>query len=316
MIRFLCSKNGLHDVRGYIPSTMIESIRLFASAGKGRETNDENNKLREKILLILAYPPEHFLNDNEYGREWYELSQKWNTFLKTLCPTDFTDVQLVEKGKRKFKYDFDIKYLRNSELVHTVKGEFKHNVKSLSDLPQYLDVREDKPYIDVRYSEYFYDKYIQRLCDLVSLEKPTKDSYLKYVYQNKCNQIDFFNMLKNSETTFYKQKQQLVHESIRTYLDLYANRICLDTVTRDILVQKEKTFILWDCNQFRADTIQEDELLLTHVERIKNNNTIVAVSKAGTKHEILLRWKNHLGVLLPAWRFSLDRSARQSPILS
>jgi hypothetical protein len=222
----------------------------------------------------------------------------------------------VAKGKRTFKYDFDILYLNNSELIHSVKGEFKHNVVSLNALPQYLDVYENRPYMDVTYAEYFYENYLQKLCEIVSLEKPAKDLYLKYVYQNKCDQIDFFTKLKDSESTYYRQKQELVHESIRTYLELYAHRISLEAVTREILVQKEKTFLLWNLTTFSADTIQEDELILTHVERIKNNNTIVLVSKAGTKHNMLLRWKNHLGVLLPAWSFSLDRSARQTPVLS
>jgi hypothetical protein len=46
---------------------------------------------------------------------------------------------------------------------------------------------------------------------------------------------------------------------------------------------------------------------LTHVEGVKNGNTIVVVSKAGTKHNMLLRWKNHLGILYPAWQISLSR---------
>jgi hypothetical protein len=46
---------------------------------------------------------------------------------------------------------------------------------------------------------------------------------------------------------------------------------------------------------------------LTHVEGVKGENTIVVVSRAGTKHHMLLRWKNHLGILYPAWQISLSR---------
>jgi hypothetical protein len=294
---------------------MREIIRLFASAGKGRGLNDKNNRLRENALCILHQVPEHLLLDNEYGKEWATLSMKWNQFLKTLCPHDYDEIEIKKIANQKH-YDLDIVYKKNNQVIHSVLGEFKHNTKTLSSLPQYFSAPEKKGYISIRYAEFFYDNYLDTLCELVQIPKIQKEMYMKHIYQPNYNIHRFFDDLKNSESTHYKEKQKLVHESIKDYLSQYANQLSLQAVTNDILPQQNKTFILWDCNEFHSDKIHPDELQLESIEKVHRNNTIVVVSKAGTKHKMLLRWRNHLGVLFPAWQVSLDRSARRSPTLS
>lgn len=289
---------------------MLQNIRLFSCAGRGRGLNDANNRLREDILCILHQVPEHFVLDNEYGTEWATLSMKWKDFLKTLCPHEYDDIE-VKKIANQQQYDLDIQFKKQNQIVHSVLGEFKHNSKTLSSLPQYYSAPEKKGYIPVRYAEYFYDNYLDQICELVHIPKLQKDTYMKYIYQSRYNVHRFFEDLKNSEETYYREKQALVRTSIKEYLAQYANQLSLETLTTDILPQQNKTFILWDCNQFRSDKIHPDELQLEEIEKVYRNNTIIVKSKAGTKHKLLLRWRNHLGVLFPAWQISLDRSARQ-----
>jgi hypothetical protein len=289
-----------------IPNTMLRDISLFFSSGKGRGTNDANNKLRENILTILHRPPEEYLLDAEFGNQWQTMSLKWTTFLNTLCPVDYDDIT-IKKIANLSNHDLLIEYKKDTNVIHTVLGEFKHNAKSIAKLPEYYNAPESKKYIPVKYSEYFYDIYIDKLCELTNVEKIEKHIYLKYIYQPRYSINSFFQKLKDSEETLYKQKQLLVRASIQDYLQKYASTLCLEQLTHDLMPQSTKTFILWDCHEFRSDTIHEDELQIVSIERIKNNNTIVVVSKSGTRHHMLLRWKNHLGVLYPAWQISLQR---------
>lgn len=128
------------------------------------------------------------------------------------------------------------------------------------------------------------------------------------MYNNDYDRHPFFRFLYDMEHTGYKQKQAIVSESIRTYLETYANHLDVARLSADIRArQSGKVFILWTLHDFIKDTLHDDEMEITHVEGVKNGNTIVAVSKAGTKHNMLLRWKNHLGILYPAWQISLSR---------
>ena len=285
---------------------MIEDILLFKSAGVGRGTNGSNNGKREDILCVLHTPPEHSILDVVYGQKWAEMSLKWNQFLKTLCPHEYESIEIKKIANRK-SYDLDIRYKKQNQIVHTVIGEFKHNAKSLSKIPQYYSPAENHRYISACYAEFFYDNYLDRICALSNIQKPDKVTYLNTVYQSDHDVNPFYGQLRECETSFYKQKQAIVRESIKDYLQTYGQTIQLDLLTADLQQQAKKTFILWDLNQFHAETIQPDELCIEKFDCIKRNNTVVLVSKAGTKHNLLLRWRNRLGVLLPAWQISLER---------
>lgn len=285
---------------------MLENIQLFFSAGKSRGTNDTNNKIREDLLLMLIHPPEDYLMDNTYGNQWQIMATKWKEFLYTLCDKEFDDIFIKKIANRK-RFDLEINYLKNKEIVHQVLGEFKHNCKTISKLPQYYSPAENKRYISESYANYFYDNYLDEICKLTNMPKLDKESYLKHVYQHNYSVNDFFVKLKESENTYYKEKRKIVHESIKTYLSTYGNQLSIKSLEDDITSQQTKTFILWDCNQFYSEKIQPNELEIERIEKIKNNNTIVLLSKAGSRHNMLLRWRNHLGVLYPAWQISLER---------
>jgi hypothetical protein len=285
---------------------MLKDIELFLSAGKTRGSNDMNNKIREDILVILLHPPEDYLLDETYGKHWVDMATKWQEFLHKLCDKEFDDITIKKIANRK-QFDLEINYLKNKETIYQVLGEFKHNCKSISKLPQYYSAAENKNYVPLSYTNYFYDNYLDKICELVKLEKLNKETYLKHIYQHNYAVNEFFVKLKESEKDFYNQKKSIVHDSIKTYLTTYGNQIIIKNFQEDITRQQTKTFILWDCKQFYADRIRPDELEIEKFETIKNNNTIVLISKAGTRHKMLLRWRNHLGVLYPAWQVSLER---------
>lgn len=284
----------------------MENIRLFFSAGKGRGLNDTNNRLREDVLMMLQHPPEEYVLDPEYGQDWRTMSTKWTTFLQTLTNVEYDTIEVKKIANLK-SYDLEIHYKKENQTVHCVLGEFKHNIKSISKLPQYYSAPEKKGYIPVRYAEFFYDNYLDKICEIINLPKIEKELYMKHIYQPNYLVHPFFQALKDSEGLYYKQKQFYVRQSIQEYLEKYANDFSLEMFANDISSQQKKTFILWDCQEFHADMIHPEELQLDKIEKIQNKNTIVIVSKAGTKHKLLLRWRNHLGVLYPAWQISLER---------
>jgi hypothetical protein len=280
---------------------------LFLAAGTGRENNDSANKSRERILASLYNSVDVVLQD---------LRVKWRTFLQSLCASPYADVSVKIKGGRGANYDFEITFLSsNNTAVQVTRAEFKHNATAIDTLPEYFSPAADKPYLPRSYAEVFYDEYVDRICDVysgLSDHKPDRTTYVRFVYNNKYDRHSFFRTLYDMETNGtrdqYKQKQVIVRESIQRYLEKYAKDLDVTRLTEDIRDrQRGKVFVLWTLREFVTDTLSEDELEITHVERIKNGNTIVAVSKAGTKHNMLLRWKNHLGILYPAWQISLTR---------
>lgn len=280
-------------------------MELFQTAGVGRQNNDANNKCREEMILNLF---------NTQDTSLQELRTKWRTFLATLCSESYDNVIVKKKGGRSANYDFQILFLCRGQVVYEVNAEFKHNASRIDKLPEYWTPAADKPYTERLYADFFYD-YLGRICEVypgLAHYKPEKDVYVKLVHNTGYDRHPFFRNLYDMEKAGTveqaKQKQQIVRESIKAFLEQYAASLNLTMLTEDIRErQRGKIFILWNLREFVADSIQEEEMEIIQVERVKNNNTIIAVSKAGTKHNLYLRWKNHLGVLYPAWQISLTR---------
>lgn len=278
---------------------------LFRVAGSGRGANDANNKIRESLLVDLYHSTDPFLQ---------ELRCLWRTFLSTLCPEPYDDVIVTKRGGRSANYDFEILYRMNGVDVRTVKAEFKHNASRIEKLPQYFSPSADKPYTARLYADFFYD-FLDQICEIypnITTHKPERELYVKLVHNNDYDRHPFFRTLYDSEKSGTqaqaKQKQKIVRESIKAYMAAYAGTLNVEQLTKDVRDrQTGKVFVLWNLREFVSDSIREEEMEITHVERIKNNNTIVAMSKSGTRHNMLLRWKNHLGVLYPAWQISLTR---------
>jgi hypothetical protein len=286
----------------------MDDIDLFSCPGQGRGSNDINNKKREDILCILHDPPAEYMRDER----WNRLCTAWRLFLRELCTHEYDSVSVVKQGGRGKNYDFDIKYILAGKIVQTVKAEFKHNAKTIDSLPQYFSPADNKPYMPTSYAEFYYTHYLGRVCELYGLEKPDRAAYLKYVYSDNYSRLPVFTVLydfdKAGHDDNFEKRCILVKESIAAYLEMHKNDLNMAELSKDIRDRQQgKTFILWDLNTFRAETIREDEMAIVSTQGVKNGNVLVAVSRAGTKHNMLLRWKNHLGVLYPAWQISLAR---------
>lgn len=280
------------------------------SSGKGRGSNDSMNKTREAILGILHNPPPEFLADDR----WVSMSGKWRSFLSTLY-SDYDSLQVIPQGGRSHHVDFIIHFLLNGTIVRTINAEFKHSAKSICGLPQYLSKQSSTPYVPASYAEFFYDSYVDRICEIypeLVPHKPTRSEYISHVYKTNYACHPFFNTLYalDDDTTAERKKRKdaLVKQSIKEFLALYGTQLDVNLLTQDIRkTQTEKTFILWNLTEFCLDKIHDDEMDIVGVKCVKNDNTIVAMSRSGTEHHMLLRWRNHLGILLPAWQIKLVR---------
>jgi hypothetical protein len=294
---------------------MASVIQHLTRAGRGRQTNDSLNKIREQILTRLYNPPKEYLDDSTYGRHWKEFSRAWNMCLEKKCPVPFDNVVVNRFGGRKNHKDIEIVFsVGGKECYRIASGEFKHNSRTIDKIPQYANIPEKKEFTEKSYAEFFYDHYLDSICRLVpGLQKPPKHEYMKLVYQTNHTKHTFFATLRAHEDNMIHAKKVIVNKSISEFLQKYAQSLSIKKLEDYIkATQKEKLFILWDLKEFHTDTIRDDELELTNIVRVKNNNTIVVNSKAGTTHNLLLRWKNQAGILYPAWQISLKRSGERA----
>lgn len=287
----------------------LNDIELFFTPGKGRGSNDAYNKKRESILCVLYDPPVEYVAD----ARWRDMREKWRSLLAALCSTPYDDVRVVQRGGRGANYDFDITFLSGGSVVQSTKVEFKHNASTIKSIPQYYSVADNKLYMPTSYADFFYANYVDRLCELYpGIVKPDRETYMRIIYSHEYAKDPFFQTLYTADTigdkTVKKAKGRLVKESIAAYLRGNVEHLDTSRLSRDICSsQTDKVFVLWDLSRFHVDVIRPEEMEIVAVECVKNGNVLVALSRSGTRHNMLLRWKNHLGVLYPAWQISLSR---------
>jgi hypothetical protein len=279
---------------------------------KDRNNNDKNNNIRENILLNIndkIFCQDYF-KDKIYGEKWTNIKNKWNNFLYSLMGQKVYDkITISKKGGRIFNFDFELKYIFKNKIINTFNIEFKFNSKSIESLPQILNLPESADILRGNsYGKFFYQNYLNSILKIRSLYftdiKINETEYLKNVYQNNYNKHPLFLKLKVLEQVdedFKNKKKIIVDNSIKEFLNKFYREINLEKILNLMIIQDQKLFALWDCEveNFKLQKIfTQGDIVCCG---IKNNNTIVI--KIGTSYfDLLLRWKNHKGVLYPAWQ--------------
>jgi hypothetical protein len=136
-----------------------------------------------------------------------------------------------------------------------------------------------------------------------SVELPAKDFYLKNIHKSSVND-PFFIHLKTLSGL-----KPIVDESINNYLhDISFN---FEEFKSKISQQLDKKFMLWNNEMFFIDYLTEEDIDIIPEYTLKKGrngyNTIVIHSKNKNSFHLLLRWKNHAGVLFPAWQIKFNR---------
>jgi len=260
----------------------IDDILLFYSINKKKD-NDNNNRIRENIIYRIL--------NNSINEEWYIKDEKWNEIRMNLQRVIIETDYIIElKGGRNCNYDFILKDNKNNDKY-----------------PQFLSINSGNFIKDDGYVLFFYDNYLVRIANLLNIKIPDKNEYIKYIYSNNYNSLSFFSYLKARENEIKNEKKKLVDESIYKYLK---EKVILniDEINK-YFKEKEmnKYYLLYKNQKFRYDYIKEEELEVIEIKEIKNKNTLVLKTKSSSFIMMLLRWKNHLGILYPAWQISLIR---------
>lgn len=291
---------------------MFSRISTFAVC-KGRANNDANNKMREKILTELAaisYTSGECM-DPEYGPFWTKIKTGFESVIKGLCPCDFTGYKMVPKAGRNYHYDFDLEFFDERDVrVHSVKLEFKFGAKTIKRIPQIYQKNTNWKIMPVLYHDFFYNgSYIDEMIGS-NHTKVDRDVYMKYIMGTKYDCHPFFKNLYDTENENKLKRHTIVKRSICEYLEKYGKDIdiaaCVETLQQ---TQQDKQYLLYDPREkrFYCDTFDFVSLDTFVFGGIKKNNTVILHS---TQYDIclLLRWKNHQGILHPAWQVSIKKN--------
>uniref|UniRef100_A0A6C0JPG8 Uncharacterized protein n=1 Tax=viral metagenome TaxID=1070528 RepID=A0A6C0JPG8_9ZZZZ len=276
-----------------------------------RANNDATNKTREKVLSLLYNIPPEYLEDVTYGKQWQLLKQEWDKAIATLAQdANYTSIKINLKGGRTYNYDIDLDYYMNDTIISTIKLEFKYgNSRRINNLPQIISLQAKYELFPKTYDEFYYEQYIDSYinCDLSITEpKPLLHEYKKLVTSIKCPN-PFFQQLKDRENYFKTEKVAIVNRSITDYLTQYGHTVNLEKIYEKIKSsQSDKTYLLWSNNTFHIDKLQYTDVMDFEYHGIKNGN-VLQIKSNNIIYEMLLRWRNHKGILNPAWQISIKR---------
>lgn len=296
----------------HIETLNVSDITSFFTRST-RATNDAMNNVREKkVLKFLCNPPKEYLDDIEYGDKWRCVHNEFKNIVQkiaeeTQIPTyDSIDIEL--KGGRKYNYDANLYYYNDTNLVAERHIEFKNGCSRINNLPQILSLQARFNLFKVSYDEYYYDNYIDNYiaCDpFITASKPSRDEYLKNVTKTNYECTPFFSQLKNRENFFKDKKDNIVNNSITNYLTQYGNEINTTRFSEKIREsQTNKLYIMWSNGKFYLDKINNEDMNNITYHSIKNGNAI-EVKTCSAIYSLLLRWRNHKGILNPAWQISV-----------
>jgi hypothetical protein len=299
------------------------SISAFFTSST-RSGNDAANKIREKVLETIITPPIEYLQDTDYGHLWQHVHNEWNAILaKIIDRTLYSSVELKILAGRGNNHDANLICSSTGSTLdridRIVKIEFKYGGKSICSIPQFLSLQTNQPTLkmfDEPYDIFYYNHYIDLYiaCDPVGITepKPPLETYLKCVRNTDYTIHPFFAQLKEREPNAKLNKNKVVNDSIRDYLVRYAHSIDTAQLTQKIIqTQKDKIYLLWSNQQFHLDEIHINSIRNIEFAAISNKGNVIQLRAGVGIHRLafhmLLRWRNHKGILNPAWQISMKR---------
>lgn len=280
---------------------MTTPLDLF-SGPSARANNDASNKAREAFLVTLPGAPPQPEN------------ARYTALRSGLCATvgwlcaEADSFTLVQKAGRKYNYDFDAVFQIGGATIKIEKLEFKHNATEITDLPQFLSLGANALPFGVLYAAFYYDKYLAAyVATDAGITEPIPDraTYLSKVYNNNYDSLPFFRQLYSRESTAKAAKGKIVNASIAEYLAIHGTSIDKAAISDALWKRQEgKKFLLWNCRTFNIRELTREDLTVTEIVRVHRGNTLI-VKSATQIFGLLLRWKNHKGILYPAWQIKL-----------
>ena len=280
-----------------IDGTTIDDINTFWTISK-KEKNDSSNKLRESIINNILngnIPESWYTTKSDASVKWVILRNELNEFVKKINRS-VPLKQVFIKAGRNYNYDFSFIFENNE----TKFIEFKYNVDSIDKYPEIMSLSSNNFVKGIIYPEFFYDNYLTNFENL-----PSREFYLKNIHKNSVNHPFFINL---------KQQDNLKpasEHSINIYLQEHLI-FDFDKFKLRLQLQFDKIFMLWKDGKMYMDKLTSEDIDIVHELTLKSGkngfNTVIIKSHSSTvEYHLLLRWKNHIGVLYPAWQVKLVR---------
>jgi hypothetical protein len=296
------------DIRKFFPINKRSIDSFFYNYS--RNSNDEKNKKREKIIefIINNKIPKEYYNDEK----WLKIKTGINDFL-ILLKENFTSLHCEYKAGLNNNYDFLIKLDQED-----FKIEFKYGKERIDQHPQFVSPSKPSAFFFNSYEEYFYDKYFFKIAQCLSFEIPLKKEYLKKVnsstflmeyqelyYKGSKTSSRFTN--EETDLKFYNFCNDLSKESIINFVknnDLNAELLSEYLINS----QESKIYMLYPTKMsgFLLQKIDSKDFKIELVT--KDKNRYICHCKNGTVINVLLRWKNGNGIAWPALQISIGKN--------
>jgi len=272
---------------------MAQRILVFFQRSV-RAANDSVNKMRESILTDLLESP--FTEDPLYGDRWRKVQTAWKEALHEVAKCPYDTVRITHKGGRA-NHDFLAEFQRSEE-TQVRHLEFKVS-KSLRSIPQFLSLYVSFGLFPVLYDQYYYDTHLDKYLTWVGIEKPPYEEWRKELYKSSSSH-PFFQTLLEKEQENKKEKEKVVNDSIQAYLEEHAARMDPDPLYAKLQSSQDKDYLLWD-----GDRFQVHRLAFGPIEYRGHTKNQILLKSGEANLRLLLRWKNHKGILGPAWQISV-----------
>jgi hypothetical protein len=306
--------SGLPVVKVGKEKLSYQSIDAFLRTAKNQ--NDSNNKQREAIVDALVnqnIPDDYF----RASRRWNSLRGAVNAFVEEVFPEREHQITCLQKGGRKFNYDFE--FVCGEKSAHI---ELKFNAADVDETPQFASPMKPSQYLSQGFEEHHYNTVLPRIAE-VAKERlgglPDKEAYFKEIHGNKpacmsqyqtlyyqgCKGSSKFTedpvAIKFYETALSESKQGIYDFIETTELDA-------DKLTEYLLeTQKGKVYMLYSKGRFIKQEVNLDDYIITSVTKNAKKSRYECETKTGIKLNVLLRWKNGNGIAFPAFQISAHR---------
>jgi hypothetical protein len=292
-----------------------EDVLFFfrSMKGGGREANGANNDKREAILKAVL-KEEHYRESEEYGRYWGLLHERLLEAAGEICPEGGELLKMEHKGGRKWNYDYQFTYSGGQ----VVKVEYKYGESSIQSLPQFYQKETNVGFLP-GFAEAYYDSVVS--ChplyaeESVGVAVPGRAAYMKEVYKNESKNAYFVRLKKKTkaDNEFYKQlNENVATPFLKEWLGKHYKNV--DCGMLGELLKKSQTgkvYLLWKDGEFNVERIEDAEYENLSVVGVgaKGNTLVIRSGSGAYEFHMLLRWKNGIGLLKPAWQISLRAGA-------
>lgn len=288
----------------------VKSINVFNISS--RCNNDKSNKTREHIIgaLINNKVPENYF---VLGK-WLIMKNNVFAYINSLTTEPYIKVECINKAGRGNNYDFLIKLYYTIDTWQEYKVEFKFNVSSLDEAPQFVSPMKPSRYLNNSYEEFYYSNYLTKLAKSANLTMPSMEEYLKQIHSNKPKCMKPFQELyyngcrtsskftgKQEHISFYNYAKELSNISITQFIN---NSELNSAMLTDYLLtsQANKIYMLYTNNSFIKQVINSDDYIIINIIKQPTKFKYECISKSGKKINVLLRWKNGNGMAFPAFQ--------------